>query len=91
MTDYLVNCQNNSPLTTTETVAFSVQIARDGDQIANFNQGFPSVVSDINIRNELIRRIQEFIKVDSGVIAEVEVEERANAIADSIDGHIETV
>lgn len=91
MAEYLVNCQNNSPLTTAETVAFSVQVNRDGDEISNFNQGFPSVMSDASIRTELIRRIQEFIKVDAGLIAEEDVEERADAIAASIDGHIETV
>jgi len=91
MAEYLVNCQNNSLLTTAETVAFSVQVARDGDEIASFNQGFPSAMSDASIRTEIIRRIQEFIAVDSGTIAEDQVEVRADAIAASIDGHIETV
>lgn len=91
MTDYLINAQNNSDLTTAETVAVDVQISRDGEQISAFNQGFPAVMSDADIRNELIRRIQEFIAVDSGTIAEDQVEARASAIADSIDGHIETV
>lgn len=89
--DYLIHAQKDNIKTTAETIAFAVQIDRDGDNISSFVQGYPATMSDDSIRIELIRRIQEFIKVDSGIIEETQVEERADAIAASIDGHMETV
>lgn len=90
MAEYLIEA-TKAPETTADQIAIQIDISRDGDLIATWIVRFSPTVSDTNIRAEIIRRIQEFIKVDTGAIAAELVDARAEAIAATIDGHIETV
>jgi len=89
MAEYLINAIK-TPETNAERITIQIDITRDDIPISRWVVRFSPVISDSNIRAEIIHRIQEFIKIDSGNILAEQVDERADAIAASIDGHIET-
>jgi hypothetical protein len=86
--EYIIYAQSN-PATTAEQIVIDITIVRDGELSTSWVARFPSTMSDSAIRIDLIRRIQEYIKVDSGQIASAQTADRASAIADSIDEHME--
>ena len=88
--DYVVYAQGNDAKSDAEMIVIDVQIERDGIEIAGWVSKFSSAVADAQIRDELIRRIPQFIDIDSGMIQGEVSDIRAGAIADSIDGHLES-
>lgn len=88
--EYLINVIKTSE-TNAEQIVFQVNITRDGTPISTWVVRFDPTIADPSIRTELIRRIREYIKLDSGNILTEQVDERAEAIAASLDGHLEVI
>lgn len=88
MAEYLIEAVK-SDATDATRIVIDIRISRDGEPIGHWVSRYSAGLSDNDIRLEIVRRIQEYIKVDAGIIEAGQVEDRAAAIADSIDGHLE--
>ena len=71
-----------------EELVIVVVIFRDGEQVATFTEHYRSSVADPAILNLLEKRVREFIRVDDERIAKEEVDDRAEALASSMDDRI---
>lgn len=88
--EYLINATKTLE-TNADQIVIQIDITRDGAHISTWVVRFVPDTSDPSIRAEIIRRIREFIKLDSGNIQAEQVDERAEAIAASLDGHLEII
>ena len=71
-----------------EELVIVVVIFRDDIQVATFTEHYRSSVADPAILNLLEKRVRDFIRIDDERIAKEEVDDRAEALASSMDDRI---